>query len=184
MKIKFPILILVLVLSISSCGKKEEQTQSSDDLKKKELELKEKELQLKERELLEKKDSELREREKDLTEKKSTNQEINLTGSYWGSIKDGTSWYVYISEGKGKNIKGYNKIYWESSPEGYKTNFSGTYDPSARKIIMYEDRNAKGSGKFIGTVSVDGKSISGDWYRYSDNGSFTWNLEKSEEEDQ
>ena len=179
------ILLIALALIIISCNKNEEQTTSeTDDLKKKELELKEKELQLKERELLDKKESELRDREKDLTEQKSSNQEINLTGSYWGSIKDGTSWYVYISEGKGKSIKGYNKIYWESTPEGYKTNFSGSYDSSTREIIMYEDRNAKGSGKFIGTVSIDGKSISGDWYRYSDNGSFTWNLEKSYQEDQ
>ena len=185
---KFSILIVILVLLVSSCSKdEEEQTPPTDDLKKKELELKEKELQLKEREILDKKEADLKAKEDELKNSQNIDKDdikdtkINLRGTYSGSIKDGTLWYMYITNFTGKNLKGYNKIHWESTPEGFKTNFSGTYDPSTREIILYEDRNATGSGKFIGTVSVDGKSISGDWFRYSDGNSFTWNLSKTED---
>lgn len=106
--------------------------------------------------------------------------EFNLSGSYWGSIKDGTRWYQFITNFDGKNFSGYNQIYWKKYPDGYKTNFNGEYHSDTRQIIIYEDRNTKGAGKFIGTVSDDGRKMSGDWYRYSDNGSFTWNLEKSD----
>ena len=185
---KFPIFLLILVLLVSSCSKdEEEQTPPTDDLKKKELELKEKELQLKEREILDKKEADLKAKEQELKNSQNSDQndskdtKINLRGTYSGSIKDGNLWYVYITNFTGKNFKGYSKIYWESTPEGLKTNFSGIYDPITREIVMNEDRNAKGSGKFIGTVSGDGKSISGDWFRYSDGNSFTWNLSKIED---
>lgn len=105
---------------------------------------------------------------------------FNLSGSYWGSIKDGTRWYQFISNFDGKNFSGYNQIYWKKYPDGYKTSFNGEYNPDTRQIIIYEDRNANGAGKFIGTVSGDGKKMNGDWYRYSDNGTFTWNLEKTD----
>jgi hypothetical protein len=104
---------------------------------------------------------------------------IDLNGTYNGSIKDGTRWYVYIFEFDGKNFSGHNQIFWKKYPDGFNTNFTGTYDSKTGQIIMYEDRNAKGSGKFTGTVSENGKIMSGDWHRYSDNGSFTWNLKKS-----
>ncbi|MFZ4592403.1 MAG: toll/interleukin-1 receptor domain-containing protein, partial [Ignavibacteria bacterium] len=106
------------------------------------------------------------------------NFKINLLGKYSGSIKDGTKWYVYINDFEGSSIKGYNEVYWKKTPNGFKTNFTGTYEPLTRKITMLEDINAKGSGKFVGTVSVDGRTIMGDWHRYTDNNSFTWNLNK------
>jgi hypothetical protein len=108
-------------------------------------------------------------------------KKIDLNGTYRGSIKDGTRWYVYIFEFDGKNFSGHNQIFWKKYPDGYNTNFTGTYDSKTGQIIMYEDRSAKGAGKFTGTVSDNGKIMSGDWYRYTDNGSFTWNLEKSAE---
>lgn len=132
---------------------------------------------------MDKKEAELKEREKKM-EQKSTEKKINLAGSYYGTIKDGTNWYVYISAFDGFNISGYNKVYWKTTPEGYKTVFRGTYDNLTGEIIMLEDKNTKGSGKFMGTVSADGNKISGEWHRYSDNGAFTWNLEKSDEENQ
>lgn len=180
------ILIILLfaftaILISTGCGEKDEPQITADDLKKKELELKEKELQLKEKEMIDKKETELKDREKQL-EQKSNNIKIELAGTYAGTIKDGTYWHVVISNFDGKNFKGYNKIYWKSTPEGFKTNYTGTYDNSSGEIIMHEDRNAKGSGKFIGSISKDGNKMSGTWYRYTDNGSFTWELERNFEE--
>jgi len=177
------ILLLSLIFLLTSCNKNDNK-ESTDDLKKKELELKEKELQLKEKELLDKKESELKEKEKQIEHKTQTKNKVDLSGSYWGSIKDGTRWYVFISGFDGYSFKGYNTVYWKTTPDGFKTNFTGTYDSQTGQVIMLEDRNAKGSGKFTGTVSDNGNSMHGDWYRYTDNGSFTWNLKKTGEEGQ
>lgn len=182
---KYIFIITALLFLFSACNKNDNK-ESSNDLKKKELELKEKELQLKEKELLEKKETELKEKEKQIEQKTQSkdNKKINLKGDYQGSIKDGTRWYVYITSFDGSNLKGYNIVYWKTTPNGFKTNFTGTYDSQFNKIIMYEDKNAKGSGKFVGMVSDNGNAMHGEWFRYTDNGSFTWNLERSVEEDQ
>jgi hypothetical protein len=182
---KFLIILIALSFMVSGCNKNDNK-QTTDDLKKKELELKEKELQLKEKEMLEKKEAELKEKEKQIDQQNQSKdiKKINLKGDYQGSIKDGTKWYVYITSFDGSNFKGYNVVYWKTTPDGFKTNFTGTYDSQFNKIIMLEDRNAKGSGKFIGTVSDNGNTMHGDWFRYTDNGSFTWNLERSYKEDQ
>lgn len=103
---------------------------------------------------------------------------VELSGRYEGSIKDGTRWEVYITSYDGQSLSGYNKVYWQKYPEGYKTNFTGRYNSINGQIIMNEDRDAKGSGKFTGTVSDNGRIMSGDWKRYSDGGSFTWNLKR------
>jgi hypothetical protein len=177
MYIKLYLIIIMVSVSFLSCNKNDEKSASSNDLKKKELELKEKELQLKEKEMMDKKEAELNEKEKQLGQKPVRNN-IDLAGTYDGTIKDGTNWYVVISGFDGKSFKGYNEVFWKSTPDGYKTNFKGTYDEDTKEIIMYEDKYMKGSGKFIGTVSSDGNKMSGTWFRYSDNGSFTWELER------
>lgn len=176
------LIFIILLLFFSACNKNDNK-ESSDDLKKKELELKEKELQLKEKELLDKKETELKEKEKQIEQKTQSkdSKKINLKGDYQGSIKDGTLWYVFITSFDGSNFKGHNIVYWKTTPNGFKTNFTGTFDSQTNQVIMYEDKNAKGSGKFIGTVSDNGNTMHGDWFRYTDNGSFTWDLERSEE---
>jgi hypothetical protein len=183
MKTKLIVLIIFIALFTISCNKTDKQN-DSDNLKKKELELKEKELQLKEKEMLDKKETELKEKEKQIEQKSQVNEKkkYDISGPYWGSIKDGTRWYVYISNFNGDNFNGFDIVYWKSTPDGFKTKFNGTYDSQSGQVIIYEDKNAKGSGKFIGTVSDNGNKMNGDWYRYTDNGSFTWNLEKSNEE--
>jgi hypothetical protein len=47
-------------------------------------------------------------------------------------------------------------------------------------IFIYEneDKNTIGSVKFVNFVSDYGNNMTGNWYRYSDNCAFTWNLEK------
>jgi len=176
------LIIIVCLLNITGCQNKDDTNTLSQ--KEQELKLKEKELQVKEREMLDKKEAELNAKEKEIQKSTSSGQNenkksgINLEGSYSGSIKDGTRWFVSIKKFDGINFSGYNEVYWEKTPQGYKTNFSGTYDASTKEIIMNEDKKAKGSGKFIGKVSVDGKNLSGDWFRYTDGNSFTWNLEK------
>lgn len=178
MKIK--LLVLILSLFLFSCGKNQQSqndvssnnNQNSksqeDSLKKRELELKQKELELKEKELNLK--------EKDKSTDKLRN--INITGKWIGTIKDGTKWEVYFTSQYLKEFDGYSTIYWSNHPEGFVTRFAGTVENDNSKIIIYEDRNAKGSGKFEGTISSDGNSMTGIWHRYSDNGSFTWNLSR------
>jgi len=43
---------------------------------------------------------------------------------------------------------------------------------------MYEDINIKRAGKYIGRISNNGDQMDGQWYRYSDNGSFNWSLKR------
>jgi hypothetical protein len=182
---KFSLLLIpvFLLIFIIGCGKKESENISTDELKKKELELKEKELNLKEKEMLDKKESELKEKEQKI-DKFSHNKLTDINGTYEGTIKNGTSWFVIIKDFDGSNFNGYDIVYWKTTPNGYRTSFHGTYDNNTKEIIIYEDKNIKGSGKFIGNVSADHEKMSGTWYRYSDGGSFTWELSKSYEENQ
>lgn len=172
-------LTILIFLVLSSCkeSKNTEDVSKKDiELKEKELALKEKDIKIKEEELLRKREESIEKKEKELSQEKNTY--VNIEGKYDGSIKDGTYWVVYINNFNGRNFNGYNVIYWEKSPEGMRTNFSGKFNPSDNTITIYENRNAKGSGTFYGKVSSDEKTISGTWYRYSDGGSFTWNLNK------
>jgi hypothetical protein len=116
------------------------------------------------------------------TQQSEQEKKPGLTGTYKGTIKDGTLWYVYILNSDGNSFDGYNVIFWKNKPNGFKTGFTGTFDSQTNQVIMYEDRNAKGSGKFTGTVSDNGNTMHGGWFRYTDKGSFTWNLERLNED--
>lgn len=177
---QFMIFLTILIfIAVSSC--KDNNNLNDDakkdlELKEKELALKEKDIKLKEEDLLRKREENIEKKEKELSQDKNTN--VNIDGKYDGSIKDGTYWVVYINNFNGRNFNGYNVIYWEKYPEGMRTNFSGEFNASDNTITIYEERNTKGSGTFYGKVSSDEKNINGTWYRYSDGGSFTWNLTK------
>lgn len=190
------IIIGITVISVSGCSKIVDRFKSSETEKKSteetDLQRKEKELDLREKELA-------LEREKlNIDLEKNTEQQIekpqkeefksnvdlrNFATLWFGSIKDGTSWEVTIVDFDGKNFRGRNTIYWKSSPDGFSTNFTGTVDKLTREVVMYEDKKARGSGKFVGKINSQGNRMSGTWTRYSDGGSFSWNLERMEKGD-
>jgi serine/threonine protein kinase len=112
-------------------------------------------------------------------EKKRNPVNVELNGNYEGTIKDGTRWKVNIYGFDGRNFEGTNTIYWASKgPGGLSTTFYGTYDNATGEIIMNESEG-KGSGRFTGKLTENGKNMQGTWSRYSDGGSFSWNLSKS-----
>jgi len=181
----FILIFFILVLIISLTGYLIINNNQSEEKKSKELELKEKEIALKEKEMqnLRDRENELKQKKKELNSNENQNYNssdvyINLNGTFTGSIKNGTYWRVTISGFEGNYFEGYNVIYWQKYPNGYRTAFTGNFNKETREITMFEDRNAKGAGKFIGKISTDGTTMSGVWYRYSDNGSFTWNLSR------
>lgn len=166
MKIYFLFTISLIIIAAGCNNKKDEIIK----LKEKELDLKQQEIDLEKKKL---------ESEKQNNEVQSNQyiKIINLNGNWSGTIKDGTYWTVEIQNFDGKNFDGINRIYWNKSPEGLKTNFSGILN-SSNEVTMYEDDKVKGAGKFKGLLSQDGNNMSGEWYRYSDNGSFTWSLKR------
>lgn len=104
---------------------------------------------------------------------------LNPTGKYYGTIKDGTRWEVEIYDFNGTSFKGWNTIYWSfRPPTGLTSSFEGVYDFNTGEIKMYEDMSGKKTGKFIGKFSNDGNSISGDFIRYVDNGTYSFNLNR------
>lgn len=118
------------------------------------------------------------ENEDTIPEEEKTTQIIDLNGYYEGSIKNGTQLAVSISDFDGKYFDGYDIVYW--NPEGLKANFTGTFNDENNEIIILEDVGLKNAGKFIGTVSDEGKTINGSFFRYSDNASYAWSLVKSD----
>jgi hypothetical protein len=191
------LIIVALFLQFTGCGKildkltnKESKTVPTEQT---DLQKKEKELELKERELALEKEKMNLEKEKGTTQgaENSGSQQreernvsrINLNdfATLWfGTIKDGTNWEVSISGFDGVNFRGRNTVYWKSTPEGFSTNFTGTVDDVSGKVVMYEDKKAKGSGVFTGTINRAGTRMSGSWSRYSDGGTFKWNIERME----
>ena len=107
-------------------------------------------------------------------------KDLNISGNYEGTIKDGTFWTLNIYGFDGNSFNGSNTIFWSfvKNPNGLTAPFTGKYDKNTGAIEMSEDVTGKKTGKFIGNVSKDGKTITGSWYRYSDNGSYNWNLAK------
>jgi hypothetical protein len=194
------LIIALLFLQFTGCGKIIEKLKNSDSKKDKteqtDLEKREKEIELKERELaLEKQKQELENQKSGVNESENTQtrepesterkvSKINLKDfatMWWGTIRDGTEWEVSIVSFDGKNFKGRNTIYWKTTPDGFSTNFSGTVNDETGTVVMYEDKNAKGSGKFTGSINKAGNRMSGAWSRYSDGTTFNWNLEKMEQ---
>ena len=115
-----------------------------------------------------------------ITEEEKNKNAVNveLNGNYEGTIKDGTKWKVNIYGFDGRNFEGSNTIYWASKgPSGLTTTFYGTYDNATGEIIMNESEG-KGSGRFTGRLTENGMNMQGIWSRYSDGGSFSWNLSK------
>lgn len=117
--------------------------------------------------------------QKTTNEKKNENPiNVELNGKYEGTIKDGTRWKVNIYGFDGRNFEGSNTIYWASKGAGgLTTTFYGTYDNATGEIIMNESEG-KGSGRFTGRLTENGKNMQGTWSRYSDGGTFSWNLSK------
>ncbi|MCU0372299.1 MAG: hypothetical protein MUE56_03530 [Ignavibacteria bacterium] len=198
------IILAVLFLQFTGCSKiinmitgknadKEKTDQTELEKRKKEIELRERELAL-EKEKMNLEKERTNSAEENSTGTSESNGEtaektektpggINLSNFatlWWGTIRDGTDWEVSIVNFDGKNFKGRNTIYWKTTPDGFSTNFTGTIDNETGKVVMYEDKNAKGSGKFTGTINRNGNRMSGSWLRYSDGTSFKWNLEKME----
>lgn len=194
MKIYYTVIIAVLIGIFLGCGKITDMLKGKETEKpaseKNDIDKREKELELRERELALEKEKINLEREKNSQQneekEESVKGDVNLTDfatMWFGKIKGSTDWEVSITEFDGKNFSGQNTVYWKSTPEGFSTYFTGMVDKATREVIMYEDRNAKGSGKFTGTINKSGNRMSGTWTRYSDGGSFSWNLEKMEKGD-
>jgi len=103
-------------------------------------------------------------------------KDINeLKGVYKGYAKN-NDMYLVINNIKGNNFYGYTIIYWNIK-NPVKAEFEGSYDNNLSKIIIMESENVKGAGKFY-SAFYDGKKLEGDWYRYSDNGTYKWMLNK------
>lgn len=139
---------------------------SSDSLKLKEIELKERELNLKEKELNSQVNNNIK------------NSSVELIGFYSGTI-NGSRWVMNIDYFDGNQVKGSSTCYWPS--KAVTAGFSGSFNKETGLMELYEEQG-RGSGKFIGTVTDMGKNISGNWFRYSDNTRYVWNLEKSGKE--
>lgn len=193
------LIIVFLFLQFTGCGKIidkfKNNNSKSDKTEQSNLEKREKEIELKERELaLEKEKRELENQKSGVQESDNTQStkpegterkvsKINLRDfatMWFGTIRDGSDWEVSIVSFDGKNFKGRNTIYWKTTPDGFSTNFSGTVNDETGEVVMYEDKNAKGSGKFTGNINKSGNRMSGSWSRYSDGTVFNWNLEKME----
>jgi len=178
------LIIAFLFLQFTGCGKiidkLKNNNSKSDKTEQSDLEKREKEIELKERELaLEKEKQALENQKSDVLESENTQSgepestqrkvtKVNLRDfatMWWGTIRDGTNWEVSIVSFDGKTFKGRNTIYWKTNPDGFSTNFSGTVNDETGEVVMYEDKNAKGSGKFSGTINKSGNRMSGSWSR-------------------
>ena len=100
---------------------------------------------------------------------------LNLIGTYGGTF-DGRKFEIVIKEVNGKNITGYNVAYWTDPP--FRTNMTGTYDESSGEIVLYEEKNDKGTGLFDGILSSDGKTMKGTYSPFTNNDKYKWSVSK------
>lgn len=104
----------------------------------------------------------------------------NFSGYYQGTAKD-VRMELNIENFDGKNFSGYNIIFWKPG-KGLRADFKGKYDKETRKVLMTESEDIKGAGYFDGYYYPAENKIEGDWFRYSDNGSYKWILQKSNQQ--
>ena len=100
---------------------------------------------------------------------------LNLEGSYEGTFAE-KKFEIVITEYNGKNIIGHNIAYWTDPP--YRTNLTGTFDESTGEIILYEEKNEKGTGIFDGTLSTDEKTMKGTYSPITSKQIFKWSVSK------
>ena len=100
---------------------------------------------------------------------------LNLEGSYEGTFAE-KKFEIVITEYNGKNIIGHNIAYWTDPP--YRTNLTGTFDESTGEIILYEEKNEKGTGIFEGTLSTDEKTLKGTYSPITSKQIFKWSVSK------
>lgn len=112
--------------------------------------------------------------DKDITGENQSNR-LNLEGSYVGTFA-GKKFEIVIREFDGKNLFGYNVAYWTDPP--YRTNLTGTFNESTSEIILYEEKNEKGTGIFDGTLSTDEKTMKGTYSPITSKQIFKWSVSK------
>jgi len=101
----------------------------------------------------------------------------DIIGFYKGTAKDKTPMELTIEKALSGDISGHNAISWNPA-NPLRAAFIGRYDKDKKKVLLYEDNNVKGAGYFTGDVKDNGTLIDGEWFRYSDNGSYKWILYK------
>ena len=106
-------------------------------------------------------------------ETQSSNNE--LIGTFGGTFHK-KKFEIVITEVNGKNITGYNVAYWTDPP--YRTNMTGTYNESTGEIVLYEEKNDRGTGLFDGILSTDGKTMKGTYSPFSSEQIFKWSVSK------
>ncbi len=99
-----------------------------------------------------------------------------LSGNYVGTF-EGKKFEIVIRKFDGKNLSGYNIAYWTDPP--FRTNMTGTFDKSTGEIILYEEKNEKGTGIFEGTLSTDEKTMKGTYSPVTSKQIFKWSVSKS-----
>jgi len=100
---------------------------------------------------------------------------LDLMGTYGGTFH-GKKFEIVLTEVDGKNITGYNVAYWTDPP--FRTNMTGTFNESTGEILLYEEKNDRGTGLFDGILSTDGKTMKGTYSPFSSKQVFKWSVSK------
>ena len=100
---------------------------------------------------------------------------LDLIGTYGGTFHE-KKFEIVLTEVSGKNITGYNVAYWTDPP--FRTNMTGTFDESTGEILLYEEKNDRGTGLFDGILSTDGKTMKGTYSPFSSKQVFKWSVSK------
>jgi hypothetical protein len=104
---------------------------------------------------------------------------ISLISLWSGSINKDTPFDLQVIDFDGTTFKGKDQIYSSDKSTAVKTfTVIGTYNPKTREIVINEDKEAKGSGKFTGKLDAEGKFMSGKWEMFSEKKSYNWELNK------
>jgi|GEM_PF-3413756 hypothetical protein len=177
------VLVLFLMLGMMSCQKKSEDD-VTDKIKRdsvaKSLE--------EQKQNLENKEKQLQMETENLKIQKARNDsilavtdKINLSGFWSGSLDDGTPFDLTITDFDGKNFKGSDQIFADSTDRN-KFAITGTFDPKTKEIIINEDKNKKGSGKHIAKLDANLTGIKGSWEQYSGTKKMKWELKRAAKE--
>jgi hypothetical protein len=97
----------------------------------------------------------------------------NLLIGVWNGIFDNKNFDIRINKQEGNILYGENTVHWNKPVS---RNLTGSIE--GEKIILNEPGTDKGDGKFIGTISGDGKSMSGTWQRFTGGEKKKWNVMK------
>ena len=160
----FAVLLLLTAIVLSGCESKTEKTEQQKESVK----------DVKTEKIISEKQKKAVDKEETKPVEKIKKMTPDIKGTYWG-VFDKRQTVLDITEQKDSSFSGKITINYK---QVINQEVKGSFSPATNKISMKDQLHSRYQGKYKGTLSKDGKNISGTFTMDLDGKQFSFNLNK------